>query len=53
MWDRLDGKGYSQAILTREGDYRDEAQHDEIAKWLVDWAAAFFRVMPKYDDASR
>jgi len=52
-WDRFDDKGYSQAILTREGDYRDEAQHDEIAKWLVDWAAAFFRVMPKYDDASR
>ena len=53
VWDRLDDKGYSQAILTREGDYRDEAQHDEIAKWLVDWAAAFFRVMPKFDDAPR
>ena len=52
-WDRLDDKGYSQAILTREGDYRDETQHDEIAKWLVETAAAFFRIMPKYDDAPR
>jgi len=53
IWDRFDDKGYSQAILTREGDYRDETQHDELAQWFVETATKFFRIMPKYDDALR
>ena len=53
LWDRGDDKGYSMARLLHDGDYRDESQQPDLVQWLVDTAAAFFRVLPKYDDAPR
>jgi len=52
-WIRGDGKGYSAVRAVKPGDYRDESQHDELAIWLVDTAAKFFQVFPKYDTAQR
>jgi hypothetical protein len=48
-WARKDKNQFSWARITKDGDYRDELQQDEIAKWFVDMATRFYKVIPKYD----
>ncbi|MFE5836673.1 DUF4268 domain-containing protein [Arthrobacter sp. NPDC056493] len=47
-WDDKPGRKASKLITTRPGDFRDEAQSQELVEWLVTTGDAFAQVLKKY-----
>ena len=47
-WRGIPTNKSSQAILRRDGDWRDEALAPDLAKWLVATAERFAQVFPPY-----
>ena len=52
-WNRGDGQKYSKICAIREGNYRNPAEQDDIAKWLVETAVKFYRIFPQFDRGIR
>lgn len=47
-WDDKPGRKASKLVLSRQGDFLDEAQAQELVGWLAMTADAFARVLSKY-----
>ncbi|MDQ0733785.1 DUF4268 domain-containing protein [Arthrobacter agilis] len=47
-WDAKPHRKASKLVISRPGDFLDEAQSEDLVKWLVTTGDAFARVLPKY-----
>ena len=47
-WQELPGKKASRIIATRQGNFLDEQESQELIQWLVETADRFSKVFPKY-----
>lgn len=46
-WQELPTKKAARIIITKNGDYQDESQHEELLKWLLQKAEEFTKVFKK------
>lgn len=46
-WQELPTKKAARIIVTKNGDYQDESQHEELLKWLLQKAEEFTKVFKK------
>ncbi|OMH36878.1 DUF4268 domain-containing protein [Tersicoccus sp. Bi-70] len=47
-WDDKPDRKASKLVINRPGDFRDEAQVEELVEWLVATGDNFARVLPRY-----
>ncbi|MDQ0094883.1 DUF4268 domain-containing protein [Paeniglutamicibacter psychrophenolicus] len=47
-WDDKPERKASKLVISRHGDFLDEAQSQELVEWLVTMGDGFARVLPKY-----
>lgn len=47
-WDDRPDRKASKLVISRHGDFLDEAQAPELVEWLVSTGDTFARVLPKY-----
>lgn len=47
-WDDKPDRKASKLVITRSGDFLDEAQSQRLVEWLVTTGDTFARVLPKY-----
>jgi hypothetical protein len=47
-WQELRDRKGSRIIVTKEGDFLDEAEADELIRWMVETSDSFSRVFSKY-----